>query len=102
MVVHFNRKSSAAKVTQKFSIQGKNTWVEVQTEAEEAWRAYDAKRSRNWFRSAAGSIGNKAPALQSWLEVVPNSEYTSTACGALKIMFAVSPADLKENRVGRC
>ncbi|OJD31754.1 uncharacterized protein BKCO1_4500070 [Diplodia corticola] len=83
------------KVLEKHSIYGKTTWQDVQKEAEEALNAYRFRGERNLFVKAGRSTGKKAPALQSWLELLPSDQYCSIARGALALFFGAATAIAK-------
>lgn len=77
-----------------FNIDGKHTWQEVLDEAERAAQAYEKKRP-SWrypLRKISHAIGGPSEATKAWLELLPQGEYTSVICGALKLVFGVSDA----------
>ena len=62
-------------------------------EAEKAIKEYE-KKGKSWrhpFRTAGRALGGSTNSMQTWLEMLPNGEYSSLVCGALKLVFGVRP-----------
>ncbi|KAI9810740.1 MAG: hypothetical protein M1827_006078 [Pycnora praestabilis] len=91
-----SRKSKDDALT-KFDISRLHKWEEVEAEAERAVKAYNTKGKKNPVRAVGKAMGNTAPAIKAWLDLLPDGEYTSIVCGALKLVFGVrvNPCQLR-------
>ena len=76
----------------KFNIADGHTWEEVKAEMDKAVESYNTKE-RFWRKTpnrvAGRTTGSRIPAIKAWLDILPDGEYTSIVCGALKLIFGV-------------
>ncbi|MCJ1270774.1 hypothetical protein MMC22_010671 [Lobaria immixta] len=75
-----------------FEIASAHEWEDVEAEADNAIKVYNTKGKiwqKNPARVTGRAMGKIAPAIQAWLELLPDGEYTSIVCGALKLVFGV-------------
>ncbi|PYH43520.1 uncharacterized protein BP01DRAFT_402624 [Aspergillus saccharolyticus JOP 1030-1] len=81
------------KEIRRFDLDRKFQWNDVQNEANAAVEAYSAPDSflRNPVRYLSRSFTQNASTLEVLLHFVPDGEYTSILCGALTLVFNVSP-----------
>ncbi|KAL9084287.1 MAG: hypothetical protein Q9165_008115 [Trypethelium subeluteriae] len=85
--------SKNAGVLGKFTLRGKNTWAEVMNEANSALESYHKRSKRNPFIRSGQALADKTPALKAWIEILPSQgDYSSVACGALKLLFGAVSA----------
>jgi len=75
------------------NIRGAHSWDEVIRAARDAESQYlaEAKRGvdgniRRFFRT----MGNHAPSVTPWLQLLPDDKYFSVLCGGLKLILGVS------------
>ena len=72
-----------------FDIRKAHNWDEVH----QAARLAETKHKKDGTRSIFGKIGRgiqrSAPAVEPWLGLIPDGDYTSVLCGGLKIAFRV-------------
>lgn len=70
-----------------------STWKDVQDEAAEAYKKYqsDGKSWRHPFQTTGRAFSNVASRMEFLLQLLPNGDYTSILCGALKLVFNVGP-----------
>jgi hypothetical protein len=75
------------------SFEPNSTWEEVKLEAEKVIAEYNGKGNswRTPFRSAGRISGNAVSALEFLIVLLPQGEYSSILCGALKLVYSVSP-----------
>lgn len=74
-----------------FDIGATHEWSEVIDMAQQAQGLYN-----NRAKGVPGSatrlfrfLGKNAPAIEPWIELLPNGDYSSLICGALKIGLSV-------------
>ena len=74
-----------------FDIRKAHNWDEVH----QAARLAETKCKKDGTRSIFGKIGRgiqrSTPAVEPWLGLIPDGDYTSVLCGGLKIAFRVCP-----------
>ena len=72
-----------------FDIRKAHNWDEVH----QAARLAETKHKKDGTRSIFGKIGRaiqrSSPAVDPWLKLIPDGDYTSVLCGGLKIAFGV-------------
>ena len=72
-----------------FDIRKAHNWDEVH----QAARLAEAKCKKDGTRTIFGKIGRgiqrSTPAVEPWLGLIPDGDYTSVLCGGLKIAFRV-------------
>lgn len=76
-----------------FEIAKAHEWEDVEAEADNAIKVYNTKGKiwqKNPARVTGRAMGKIAPAIQAWLELLPDGEYTSIVCGALKLVFGAA------------
>ena len=75
----------------KFNIRGVHTWEEVMEKASQAEEVYQdkAKGKKGIFRRSWRKVGDAGPAINPWLELLPDGDYSSILCGGLKLVFGV-------------
>jgi hypothetical protein len=68
------------------------TWEAVKLEAAKVIDEYNGKGNswKNPFRSAGRISGNAISALEFLIVLLPQGEYSSILCGALKLVYSVS------------
>lgn len=74
-------------------LEGKTTWADVLTQINEAENAYKNRAKKKTvadfvtrcFRKFSGN----AKYFQSWLDVLPQGDYSSIICGGFKMIFVV-------------
>lgn len=87
----YSSKSSDSQIV-KFKITSHHTWDEVKADIEKAVRSHDRKGNfwhKNLVHTGAKSASNSIPAIKAWLDILPDGEYTSIICGALKLVYGV-------------
>ena len=72
-----------------FDIRKAHNWDEVQQAARLAETKYKKDGTRSIFGKIGRGIQRSTPAVEPWLELIPNGNYTSVLCGGLKIAFGV-------------
>ena len=66
-----------------------STWDNVFRAGKSAIEDYD-KKGRGTVRGLGRKLGDYTPILDTWSSLLPNGDYTSIFCGALKMVFEVS------------
>ena len=82
------------KKKSNLKLQANHTWKEAIAYAENAKRAYQARAegSNTWksIRRCFWKFSRNANAFESWLDVLPEGDYSSVLCGGFKMIFIVS------------
>ena len=72
---------------------GKHTWQEVMEEVEKAQAVYESKSQGNHVlkivRRCFRRFSKSSRSFKSWLEVLPEGDYSSIICGGFKMIFIV-------------
>lgn len=94
-MLEFSKKSPDQDV-RKLDLNPTTTWQEVQAQADEAIAEYNKVCGKgSWyrrpFRTTGRAVSEKTPALEAWARLLPQGDYASLACGALKLVFGVRP-----------
>lgn len=91
--------NTSAKPGGALKLEGKTTWVDVLTQVTEAENAY---LSRAKTKNVAGNVtkylrkfSGSAKDFQSWLDVLPQGDYSSIICGGFKMIFVVRHSILR-------
>lgn len=84
----------------QFDLEDKHSWDEVLQEARFAEQKYNrnAKGLRGMGHRVFRIVGDNAAAANPWLNILPDSEYTSVLCGGLKLIFEVQRRDSIQTR----
>lgn len=66
-----------------------NMWDDVYMAIDDAIARY---QNHGRIREASRKLGDNAKTIQSWLTLFPNTSYSSTLCGGIKLILDVSIA----------
>ena len=66
-----------------------STWDDVFEAGKTAIEDYE-KKGRGTVRGLGRKLGDYTPYLDTWSSLLPNGDYTSILCGALRMVFEVS------------
>lgn len=90
-MTEFIQQGHSPATLQSFSIDGAHSWAEVLDQVELAKEEYDrkAKGKKGMFRKAGRYIGDHADIIDPWLQLIPDTDYSSVVCGGLKFVFGV-------------
>lgn len=88
-VMEIYRCTAKDKAFVQFDLEDKHSWDEVLQEARFAEQKYNrnAKGLRGMGHRVFRIVGDNAAAANPWLNILPDSEYTSVLCGGLKLIF---------------
>ena len=89
VIANYQKSSKGRHLAPDFDIKKAHNWDEVH----QAARLAEAKCKKDGTGSIFSRIGRaiqrSAPAVEPWLGLIPDGDYTSVLCGGLKIAFGV-------------
>ena len=72
-----------------FDIKKAHNWDEVHQAAGLAEAKCNKDGTRSIFSKVGRGVQRSAPAVEPWLSLIPDGDYTSVLCGGLKVAFSV-------------
>ena len=89
-VIEIYQKSSKGNhLPPAFDIRKAHSWDEVHQAARLAEAEWKKDGTRGIFSKIGRGIQRSTPAVEPWLGLIPDGDYTSVLCGGLKIAFGV-------------
>ena len=89
-VIEIYRKATKGRhLPPDFDIKKAHNWDEVYQAAKLAEAKCKKDGTRSIFSKVARGIQRSAPAVEPWLGMIPDGDYTSVLCGGLKMAFRV-------------
>lgn len=83
-----------------FNIRGSHSWNDVLTVAGQATDHYQSKAKgfRGLLPKLGRKLGDTQPAIDGYLDMLPQGDYSSIVCGAVKLIFraTASMADVRK------
>ncbi|ROW06831.1 hypothetical protein VMCG_04093 [Cytospora schulzeri] len=92
IMAEFMRHGHAPSTLHSFNIHGAHSWAEVLDQVDLAKERYDrkAKGKRGMPRRAVRYISDHSEIIDPWLNLLPETDYSSVVCGGLKFVFGAA------------